>query len=74
MRENFLAVTLDPFRNGLEQLDFSAASDHLSVSCTLVRSEVAQQLVMLKKGIVCGGNDFIPLHIRAKRTGLYPVS
>ena len=25
---------------------------------------------MLKKGIVCGGNDFIPLRLRAKRTGL----
>ena len=44
MRENFLAVTLDPFRNGLEQMAFSAAPDHLSVSCTSFGVRVAQQL------------------------------
>ncbi len=44
MRENFLAVTLGPFQNGLEQMAFSAAADHLTVSSTLIRSEMVERL------------------------------
>jgi hypothetical protein len=44
MYENFLAVTLGPFQNGLEQMDFSAAMDHLTVSSTLIRGEMAERL------------------------------
>jgi hypothetical protein len=44
MRENILAVTMGPFQNGLEQMDFSAAADHLTVSSTLIRSEMAERL------------------------------